>query len=51
MEDCVNGTPFTVEKISPRAGLESRTARLVCQGYLGGVIYRPRAVSGSACIT
>ena len=31
MKGCVNGTPFMVEKISPRARIELRTARSVGQ--------------------
>ena len=31
MKTVCNGTPFTVEKISPRAGLEPGTARSVGQ--------------------
>ena len=31
MNDCVNWNPVTVEKISPRAGLESGTAKIVGQ--------------------
>ena len=31
MKGCVQWTPFTVEKISPRAGLELRTSRSVGQ--------------------
>ena len=31
MKDCVQWNPFTLEKISPRAGLERTTARSVGQ--------------------
>ena len=31
MKDCVQWNPFTVEKISPRAGIELGTARSVGQ--------------------
>ena len=36
-----NGTPFTVEKISPRAGLEPGTARSVGQRLTNGATEAP----------
>ena len=57
MKGCVQGNPFTVEKTSPRAGLELGTARSVGQRLITELLglhqhLHPRSlVRASTCIS